>query len=335
MDEAAAEAIIRNVFKNLNLGDRVHIAFQGGEPTVAGLPYFNHFTDYVKTVSNGVTVTYALQTNAVLINDEWCRFLKENSFLVGISLDGPEDIHNMCRIDADGNGTFRKVISSVELLRAYSVDFNILMTLTGTLARHPNQVWNLIKKKDFRYVQFTPCLAPIGSSTKAVYAITPQRFAEFYTQLFRLWKREFESGNYYSIKLFDDLISLLAVNQVNACGLTGCCSPQAVIEADGSVYPCDFYALDKWRAGNLCESPLEQIICSPVYEQFLSRQRSRPLCAECRYRKICNGACERMQAQICYCESSDTCGYAAFLDAVIGDIAKIAERERIARVRGF
>lgn len=329
MDFSVAEKTLNNIFCDLEPGDRVNIAFQGGEPTLAGLPYFRHFIDYVDKVKNGTVVTYALQTNAVLIDAEWCEFLKRNSFLVGVSLDGPEKIHNVSRVDSLGNGTFRKVIAAIDLFKKYSVDFNVLMTLTSNLARHPNQVWEFIKEQDLRYVQFTPCLAPLDSTGKDVYAITPQRFSDFYSQIFTLWKKEFEAGNYFSVKLFDDLVNLIAFNRVNACGLSGRCTPQIVIEADGSVYPCDFYTLDKWCTGNFCESTISQIYSSPVYVEFLNRPRSRPLCSDCRYQRICNGACERMQSQICYPEDAKSCGYSAFLDATINDITEIARRERM------
>lgn len=328
MDNEKADIILTNIFCDLQRGDHVTFAFQGGEPTMAGLPYYEHFTSYVDSIKNGVTVSYALQTNATLLTDEWCPLLKKYNFLLGISLDGMETTHNQCRIDSQGKGTYKKVLDSIKLLKKNKIEFNILMTLTKNMSRHPNQIWNFIVENDLRYVQFTPCLAPFGDSINDQYAITPSKFADFYIQIFKKWKTELYNGNYYSIKLFDDLVNLLAYSQSNACGLTGNCSPQVVVEADGSVFPCDFYTVDKWCAGNLCANTLAGIMASPVYSQFLSRPRDRSLCPSCRYYRMCNGSCERMHSQICFHEGEKECGFSKFLDDTVQDIALIAQNER-------
>lgn len=333
MDAETTDAILSNIFCDLQKGDYVTFAFQGGEPTLAGLPFFEHFTSYVDSIRNGVNVSYALQTNATLLTEEWCPLLKKYNFLLGISLDGMESTNNLCRIDAQGNGTYKSVLESIKLIRKNRIEFNILMTLTKNLARHPTQVWNFIKENDFRYVQFTPCLAPFDGDRDDLYAITPQKFADFYTQIFKHWKTEFSNGNYYSIKLFDDLVNLLAFNQVNACGLSGYCSPQIIVEADGSVFPCDFYTIDKWCVGNLRDTAISKVMASPVYTQFLSRPRDRSLCPSCRYFSLCNGSCERMHSQICYGVNEKSCGFSKFLDATIRDVSVIAQNERKFRIR--
>lgn len=328
IDETTTESILKHIFSDLETGDRINIAFQGGEPTLSGLPYFEFFIDAVNKIRKNVNVTYALQTNATLLDDDWCVFLKKNKFLVGVSLDGPESTHNMCRVDASLEGTYKTVMAAIKRLQAHNVDFNTLMTLTNTMAKHPTQVWNFITANDFRYVQFTPCLAPFDAVGKDPYALTPQKFADFYIQIFNNWKKELDKQNYYSIKLFDDLVNLLAFGQVNACGLTGSCASQIVIEADGSVFPCDFYTLDEWCLGNLTRESIAQIFSSPNISAFVKRPRTRLLCASCKYNRICNGACHRMQESICYKEGESVCGYQKFLDATINQFAQIAQRER-------
>ena len=129
-------------------------------------------------------------------------------------------------------------------MQKMGVEYNILAVLTHDMARHPQQVWNAILDMGLPYVQFIPCLDALAASAPSPYALTPQRFAQFYNGLFPLWLEAFRRGNYISIKLFDDVINLLARGQVNACGLTGQCCVQLVVESDGSVYPCDFYAVD-------------------------------------------------------------------------------------------
>lgn len=328
MSQETASAVIGNVFHDFSDGDNVCIAFQGGEPTLAGLDFFVSFVSMTEAVKGNVRVTYSLQTNAVLIDDRWCEFLKKYQFLVGVSLDGFKSVHDLNRVDPNGLGTYNTVMKSIQLLKTWGIDFNILMTLTSSLAKHPVQVWNSITANDFRYVQFTPCLAPLDGGSEDRFAITPKRFADFYIQIFRMWKKEFDQGNYYSIKLIDDLVNLIAAGEINACGLTGRCSPQIVVEADGSVYPCDFYTLDQWCTGNLSTAALADILKSPNYSEFLRRERQRKLCVSCGYRKICNGACERMQSGICYAENDMDCGYRTFLDAVADDLIEIARVEQ-------
>lgn len=135
----------------------------------------------------------------------------------------------------------------------------MLCTLTRQTARHPAKVWAQIKKLDLSYIQFTPCLGDLNSPGSSAYALTPERFFHFYSDLFDLWYRDFATGNYRSIKLFDDLLQLLAKGLVTSCGISGYCQPQIVVEADGSAYPCDFYCLDQFRLGSLVSDSLRTI----------------------------------------------------------------------------
>ena len=138
------------------------------------------------------------------------------------------------------------------------MEYNVLTVLTNALARHPQQVWSWLGKENIRYVHFIPCLGELcGGATR--FSLCPERFVSFYTQLFELWSTDLEKGQYRSVKLFDDLVNLLADGSRNACGLTGQCMPQVVVEADGSVYPCDFYALDEYRVGSVAEEPIDAI----------------------------------------------------------------------------
>ena len=154
------------------------------------------------------------------------------------------------------------------------------------MSRHPNQLWRFIVKNGMDYVQFIPCLAPLEGGD-AVHALTPIQYATFYTQLFEQWFASYQSGAYISIKLFDDLIHLLAFGQCNACGLLGSCQPQIIVEADGGVYPCDFYVLDEWKLGEIKHCTVEQALNSPTSQMFLAQGHKRPAeCAACAYRLL-------------------------------------------------
>lgn len=325
MTEETAHSVLSNIFCDLEVGDALTLAFQGGEPTLAGLDFFRDFVrEAGRLAAKGVRVSYALQTNGLLLDDGWCAFLREHDFLVGLSLDGPAAYHDANRLDAARKGTFQRVLEAKRRMDRYGVAYNVLMTLSNTLARHPQQIWRFIEEQDLRFVQMTPCLGPLDHQ-KSVYALTPERYASFYTAFFDLWYQSFRGGVYRSVKLFDDLINLLARGECNACGLLGRCQSQIIVEADGSVYPCDFYVLDPYRMGNLAEQPLRQVWDAGQAGGFLTRPREPlPLCTACPYRSICGGGCQRMRREVFYAPGSPVCGHRAFLDASIGRMRQIA-----------
>ena len=190
MKQETTEAILANIKENLSAGDSVTFAFQGGEPTIAGLDYFRHFTSIVDTWT-GIDVHYALQTNATLLNDEWWIFLKQYDFLLGVSWDILPECHDAARVDTAGAGTSKRVLDAIYLLNKHKVEYNVLCTLTNFVARHPGQVWKQLVKQDIRYIQFTPCLDELETTGESAYSLTPKRFASFYNQIFDLWYADF------------------------------------------------------------------------------------------------------------------------------------------------
>lgn len=335
MKPEMTEVILANIQKSLRTGDSITIAFQGGEPTIAGLDYFRHFTSIVDTWT-GIDVHYALQTNATLLNDEWCAFLKKYDFLLGVSWDVLPDCHDAARVDAAGEGTSKRVLDAIYLLNEHKVEYNVLCTLTNFVARHPNQVWKQIVKHDIRYVQFTPCLDDLEATGESAYALTPKRFASFYNQIFDLWYADFRAGKYRSVKLFDDIVNLLAFGIPSACGINGHCSPQIVVESNGNVYPCDFYCVDEYLLGNLSEQPLKEIYESPKNRAFASRPHQHPkLCATCEFSRFCGGYCKRMQKQVCCSPEDNFCGYQNFLRTHAKEFEQIALQERRFRQGGI
>lgn len=328
MKQETTEAILKNIHESLSSGDSITFAFQGGEPTLAGLSYFEHFTSIVDTWQ-GLDVHYALQTNATLLDDDWCAFLKKYNFLLGVSWDILADCHDTARVDTAGKGTSKRVLESVALLEKHKVEYNILCTLTNFVARHPNQVWKQLVKHDIRYVQFTPCLDELEAAGESTYALTPKRFASFYNQIFDLWYADYKAGKYRSVKLIDDVVNLLAFGIPSACGITGHCSPQIIVESNGSVYPCDFYCMDEYTLGNLCDTPLDALQKSPKMRDFLTRPHQKPiLCGTCEFARFCGGNCKRMQRQICCGTDDRFCGYQDFLRTHAREFEQIALEQR-------
>lgn len=307
MSDAVADALIDRA---LALAPDASIAFdfQGGEPTLAGLPFFERFVARVAAQRDRQHVSFAIQTNGLALDDAWCAFLAEHRFLVGVSLDGYRELHDRLRPDLHGAGTFDCVAAAIARLRTYGLEPSVLMVLSQPLAAHPQKVWRTIERLDLRYVQFIPCLGPLDGAAGR-HALTPDAFARFYLTLLGLWER---GGRTVHVGLFDDLLALTSGRHPQTCGLLGRCAPQFVVEGDGSVYPCDFYAREPWRLGNVMERSLEELAVSPVLREFLMRPRSRCAeCSSCRFESLCHGNCPRM-ASAYFDERA--CGYRRFLE---------------------
>lgn len=329
MQPAVTQAILQNIFADINDGDDVSFAFQGGEPTLAGLAYFEHFIALVQQQTKRVAVHYAIQTNGFVIDETWCDFLKKHHFLVGLSLDGDAKMHDENRLDAEQKGTFSRIMHTKNLLDAYKIEYNILWVLTNHHARYPAKVWSFLRQENIAYVQFIPCLSELSGGHSA-YALTPERFASFYSALFKLWKRDLIAGKYVSVKFFDDLFNLLTKHAVTACGFTGACQMQWVVEADGSVYPCDFFVTDAWRVGNLAKQTYAQIQNNALIEEYKARKREiSTLCARCTYQKMCGGGCVRMRGNMYWNDAETICGYQTFLQTSSAEIDDLLSKHLV------
>jgi len=328
MKKELADKLIENTFCCLSDGDAVSFVFQGGEPLLAGLDFFRRFTDEVRQTKKRIRVTYAIHTNGTLLDDCWCEFFKKNNYLVGISWDILNNCHNDARVDADQKGTAARVYEGIRQLKAHKVEFNVLCTLTSAVARHPAKVWDIIKKEDIEYVQFTPCMGELDCEVSP-YSLDPKRFASFYIQLFELWFADYSIGKYRSIKLFDDCVNLMMYGHPSSCGMNGVCTPQLVIESDGTAYPCDFFCLDEYQLGNIAENTPLELISSPNMEKFEKEPRKLPkLCTDCPYKRFCGSNCKRMQPYICVSQNGILCGYRQFLDKCGPTLAYLAKKHK-------
>jgi uncharacterized protein len=308
------ERIIRNVYQDLNDKDEITFAFQGGEPTLAGLDWFRRFTEKTASCARDVKIRYALQTNGLLIDDAWASFLKTHDFLVGLSIDGGRRLHDKNRPDAAGEGTFDACVQRKNLLEKHGVAYNILCVLTNELAAEPDKVWRFIKEERIGFIQFIPCLEGLDEKASA-FVLRPARFASFYSRLYHRWMRELEEGSYISVKLFDDTVNFFFKDIPTACGIDGRCHPQYVVEADGGVYPCDFYVLDNYNTGNLRDHTLRELFDTEIMRAFLTESRNLPgLCLSYPYLKKCGGGCKRMKTVMYYGAGGTVCGYKMFLD---------------------
>ena len=286
------------VDKAMEYGDyECTIAFQGGEPTLAGLDFYRDLVAYVTAHENPkkLKIHYALQTNGYLINEEWAAFLGENHFLVGVSLDGLKEIHDRYRLDAAGKGTYQRVISAIRLLEKHQVEYNILTVVTAATARNGQKIYNYFKKNHFGYQQYIECLDPIGEEPgQHEYSLTPEKYGEFLKSMFDAWYLDMRSGTYVYNRYFENLMMIMAGQQPESCNMRGVCGKQWVFEADGSVYPCDFYALDQWRLGNIQENSFEEMDEKRDGLGFIQwSMRQQEDCQKCRWFGLCRNGCRR------------------------------------------
>lgn len=271
-------------------------AFQGGEPTLAGLYFFRKLAELQKRYNTrNVRIVNAIQTNGLVIDEEWCDFLAGNNFLVGISLDGPKDIHDMNRMDESNRGSYSKVMSAINLLKKHEVEYNILTVVNSVTARHINKVYSFLKKNDFRYLQFIPCLDPLGENPGYhSYSLTPEKYAYFLKTLFDLWYSDIIKGYKVSIRYFDNLVGMVMGYPPESCGMSGKCTCYFVAEADGSIYPCDFYVIEEWCLGNIREVDFKELLKTSNSTRFIDVSRHVDLqCESCKWIGICRGGCRR------------------------------------------
>jgi uncharacterized protein len=320
MSPGVRQAILENIVRNLDDRDAITLAFQGGEPTLAGLAWYE---DFIQTFlaaqrqagKKEMTVHYALQTNGLLLDRAWGTFLHQYNFLVGLSLDGQPHFHNRNRLDAQGRETYERVIHSKGLLEECGVEYNILTVLTNDIAKYPEKICQFMEDEKIRYIQFIPCMEDLNSENMSKTALRPMGFVNFYTVLLRWWIRNLEKGVYVSVKFFDDVVNLFFKGIPTACGIDGQCHVQYIVEADGGVYPCDFYVLDDYLAGNLTRQTLREIFETDTMRSFVSSPRPvPPVCRACTYRNICRGGCKRMRRVMYYGDGGMICGYKTFLD---------------------
>ena len=306
--------------------------FQGGEPSLAGLDFFRDLTDYVSRHPNpkGVAVSYCFQTNGYALNDDWGKWFADNKVLVGISLDGPKDIHDRYRVDTAGKGTFNKVMQSIRMLERHGVDFNILTVVSAANARRGQQVYEFFKKQDFRWQQYIECLDPIGEVQGSnEFSLTPERYEAFLKARFDAWYRDMMAGRYVFDRYFENLLMLISGQQPEACSLRGVCQSQWVIEADGSVYPCDFYALDQWYLGNINTHSFPQLEQARMKSGFIQMSAQlHPDCRKCKWLRLCRGGCRRNREPNAMGKNHFCTAYAGFLDYAFPRLCQVLDMMR-------
>ena len=269
-------------------------AFQGGEPTLAGLAFFEKLVRFQQEYGrNGQSVSNALQTNAILLDKSWCDLFRAYSWLLGVSLDGPEEVNDVYRFNKEGRGTWKRVMQSVELLQANRVEFNILCVLSQANVGRPKELYRFYRKLGIDNLQFIPLAEFDAEGNPLPYTITPAQYGRFVCELFDVW---WPDRRKVRIRIFDNIAEALAGQKPGNCTLHETCDSYVVVEYNGDVYPCDFFVESGWKLGNVTEHSWPEIARRTRRYSFAAKKTlAHPDCQVCEYQSICHGGCPKFR----------------------------------------
>jgi len=305
-------------------------AWQGGEPTLMGLDFYKRLVDLQKKyASPKQVIVNTLQTNGVLLDDDWAKFLAENRFLTGISLDGPKEFHDYYRKDKGGKGTFDRVIAGIDACGRNKAEYNILVLLNNINIQHPDELFDFFTGLGVEFLQFVPCVeqSKEAMNKPAPYSITPQQYGLFLNRIFDRW---LDYGvRRLSIRLFDSILSCLIGRPPTECTFGRRCADYIVVEHNGDAFCCDFYVTSETRLGNIMEAQIDVLADSEIKRNF-NRKKAEidNKCLVCRYLDICRGGCPKDRAMLSgthkvpsyFCE-----GYKMFFDHALPHLRAMAK----------
>ncbi len=270
----------------------VAFAFQGGEPTLAGLDFYRALVGFQKKYNTrGLRVDNSLQTNALDLSDEMIDFFAREKFLIGASLDGGRATHDALRVDAGGAPTFDRIRRSLECLRARGAALNVLCVVSEPVAERPREVFETLEP--YGFIQYIPCLDDFDGGARP-FSLTAASYLGFLKTTLDLYLDRIRRGRYVSIRNLDNYVGMLLGDEPENCGMRGRCGQYYLIESDGGVYPCDFSVLDEWRMGNIREASFFALERSETGARFRAESLPVPAkCRACRWYRLCRNGCKR------------------------------------------
>jgi uncharacterized protein len=269
-------------------------AFQGGEPTLVGLKFYEKLIEFQKQYGrDGQSVSNALQTNAILIDDDWCRLFRQFNWLLGVSIDGPEEVNDHYRFNKAGHGTFKQVMRGIETLKKNQVEFNVLCVLSQANVEKPQEVYKFFRGLGIDYIQYIPLAEFDPQGNPLPFTITPEQYGRFLSETFDLWWRERRKVR---VRFFDNLAEALAGQKPGSCNLHETCDSYCVVEYNGDVYPCDFFVEKDWKLGNITLDSWPEISRRQRRYSFAAKKTlPRPECQLCEYLSLCHGGCPKLR----------------------------------------
>jgi len=293
MSPEVQEELIQQVLEQS--GESVAFAWQGGEPTLMGLDFFKRAIELEKKYGRNQSVGNGLQTNGLLLNKEWAVFLKQYDWLVGISLDGPEHIHNRYRFDRGQKGTHKRVEENAIMLIQEGVSANAMCCVTSYSVQFPEELYHYYKSIGYNYMQFIPIVeTDKDDPTKAApFSVTAVDYGNFLIRLFDLWIADFKGGvPTTSIRHFESVFYSYVGLQAPECTMMKECGPYVVIEHNGNVYGCDFFVEPQWKLGNIMHDKIINLLNSKTLNNFGCGKAMLPReCRQCTWLHSCYGGC--------------------------------------------
>lgn len=303
MSDPVLERFIRDYIAS-QPGREVTFAWQGGEPTLLGVDFYRRVIELQQRHAAGKKINNSFQTNGTLLDDTWGAFLHEHHFLVGISIDGPRDLHDRHRRDKHRRPTFSKVMQGLAVLQRHHVDYNLLTVVSSANVGHPLEVYRFLKDTGAKFLQFIPLVEPDSGPSGdldapatgcPVTAATPDpdAFGRFLCAIFDQWSRR-DVGRVF-IQAFDMALGIWLGLGSSLCVHAETCGSALAVEHNGDIFACDHFVYPSHRRGNLLETPLARLVASPAQQAF-GREKHTSLpraCRECPVLFACQGGCPK------------------------------------------
>ena len=293
MNDEVLEEYIKQVITS-STSNTVSFTWHGGEPTLAGLDFFKKVIELQKKyMKDGMNCWNNIQTNGLLIDEEWCTFLKENHFDIGFSIDGTGFVHNQYRIDEEGKDTYERVMNSLQLMKQYGLTYDLLCTLTSDSASNYKAVYAKLHTLQTGWIQFIPIVRRDRSGNVTEDSVTPIQYGKFLKEVFKEWIHH-DLGK-LNVQQFAETSLMLTGQPSTVCWLQETCGDVLVVERDGSVFSCDHFVNKDHYLGNLLETPLPDLHASSFQQTFGLKKKSElsKKCLNCRWLSLCHGCCPK------------------------------------------
>lgn len=306
MSDELLEKFIKEYIGSQTMND-VLFTWHGGETLMRPLSFYKRAVELQKQYANGKHIDNCIQTNGTLLTDEWCRFFKENNWLVGISIDGPQEFHDEYRKNRQGRPSFVKVMHGIELLKKHGVEWNAMAVVNDYNADYPLDFYNFFKEIGCKYIQFAPIVerivphtdgrhlaSPMDKEEKlADFSVSPEQWGNFLCAIFDEWVKK-DVGEIF-VQIFDSTLANWMGLQPGVCSMAETCGHAGVMEFNGDVYSCDHYVFPEYKLGNIYKNSLIEMMYSERQQEFgLMKKKSLPQqCKDCEFLFACNGDCPK------------------------------------------
>lgn len=306
MSDELLERFIREYINSQTM-PQVLFTWHGGETLMRPLSFYKRVVELQRQYANGRTIDNCIQTNGTLLTGEWCEFFRQHNWLVGVSIDGPQEFHDEYRRNRQGRPSFAKVMQGINLLKKHGVEWNGMAVVNDYNADYPLEFYHFFKEIGCRYIQFAPIVerlsphqdgrhlaSPLQQDEKlADFSVSPEQWGNFLCTLFDEWVRN-DVGQYF-IQIFDATLANWVGEQPGVCSMAKTCGHAGVMEFNGDVYSCDHFVFPEFKLGNIYEKTLVEMMYSERQQQFgLDKQHTLPSqCKECEFLFACNGECPK------------------------------------------